>query len=43
MSLSPLEYRRHILDEASYLEAQAKLLRREDFLMDETCKVSLCA
>ena len=38
MSLSPLEYLRHILDEAKYLTEQANLLSREQFLKDETAK-----
>jgi len=38
MSLSPLEYLRHILDEAKYLQAQAEAMEREQFLADETAK-----
>jgi uncharacterized protein with HEPN domain len=38
MSLSPLEYLRHVLDEAAYLMAQTKGLTREQFLRDETAK-----
>lgn len=38
MSLSPLEYLRHILDEAVYLKAQVDRLTREEFLQDETAR-----
>ena len=38
MSLSPLEYLRHILDEAVYLNEQTDRLTREAFLQDETAK-----
>ncbi len=38
MSLSPLEYLRHILDEAEYLTAQATALSKEQFIQDETVK-----
>jgi len=38
MSLSPLEYLRHILDEAKYLQGQAAAMTREQFLGDETAK-----
>lgn len=38
MSLSPLEYLRHILDEAEYLINRSCGLRREEFLSDETLK-----
>jgi len=38
MSLSLLDYLRHILEEAAYLEAQAKLLTQEQFAVDETVK-----
>jgi uncharacterized protein with HEPN domain len=38
MSLSPLEYLRHIRDEADYLVAKAKGLTREEFFLDETIK-----
>jgi uncharacterized protein with HEPN domain len=38
MSLSPLEYLRHILDEAEYLAAQARIRTKEEFLLDETVK-----
>src|SRR5512138_3797341 len=38
MSLSPLKYLRHILDEAEYLAAQAKTRSKEEFLSDETVK-----
>ncbi len=38
MSLSPLEYLRHIVDEAEYLTEQAKIRTKEEFLLDETVK-----
>lgn len=38
MSLSPLEYLRHVLDEADYLAGQLERLTREEFLQDETAK-----
>ena len=38
MSLSPLEYLRHILDEADYLDAQTSVFTREQFFQDETAK-----
>src|SRR5437764_13697808 len=38
MPLSPLEYLRHILDEADYLTAEAKGLNREQFMQNETMK-----
>jgi len=38
MSLSPLEYLRHILDEARYLVTQTSILSHEQFLSDETAK-----
>jgi len=38
MSLSPLEYLRHILDEAEYLTGQANALGKEQFMQDETAK-----
>jgi len=38
MSLSPLEYLRHVLDEADYLARQVSRLTREQFLQDETAK-----
>ena len=38
MSLSPLEYLRHILDEAQYLAEQTAVLNHEQFLSDETAK-----
>jgi uncharacterized protein with HEPN domain len=38
MSVSPLEYLRHILDETKYLHDRAKGLSKEDFLNDETLK-----
>src|SRR2546423_1593217 len=36
MSLSPLEYLRHILDEADYLLAAQQHVTREEFLCDHT-------
>ena len=36
MSLSPLEYFRHILDETKYLIEQTNVLNQEQFLKDET-------
>jgi hypothetical protein len=36
MSLSALEYLRHILDETEYLTRQARKLTRERFVGDET-------
>jgi len=38
MSLSPLEYLRHVLDEADYLAVEVARLTRERFLSDETAK-----
>lgn len=38
MSISPLEYLRHILDEARYLRDQSRRLAREQFLEDQTAK-----
>lgn len=38
MSPSPLEYLRHILDEAKYLSEQTNVLSQEQFLNDETAK-----
>ena len=38
MSLSPLEYLRHILDEAAYLTAEANAVSREQFMQNETTK-----
>jgi uncharacterized protein with HEPN domain len=38
MSLSPLEYLRHILDETEYLAVQANALSRDPFVQDETLK-----
>ena len=38
MSLSPLEYLRHILDEASYLEEQVGNLNKDQFDQNETVK-----
>ncbi len=38
MSHSPLDYVRHILDEAIYLSTQADKTTRDEFLLDETIK-----
>jgi uncharacterized protein with HEPN domain len=38
MSLSPLEYLRHILGETDYLAGQVKRLTLEEFLKDETAR-----
>jgi len=38
MSLSPLEYLRHVIDEADYLDGRVNTLTRERFLADETAK-----
>lgn len=38
MSLSPLDYLRHVLDEAYYLAGQVEHLTHERFLQDETAK-----
>jgi uncharacterized protein with HEPN domain len=38
MSHSPLEYIRHMLQEAEYLTAQARALTKEEFARDETLK-----
>jgi uncharacterized protein with HEPN domain len=38
MSLSTLEYLRHILDETDYIMARAKGLSEDQFLSDETLK-----
>ena len=38
MSLSPLEYLRHILVEAEYLIDQAQRLSQDEFVQDETLK-----
>jgi len=38
MLVSPLEYLRHILDEAQYLMSEAEGLGKEQFLLDETVK-----
>lgn len=38
MSLSPLEYLRHILDESWYLMERTSALSHEQFLSDETAK-----
>ena len=38
MSLSPLEYLRHILDETDYLINETQGLNRDQFIQDETLK-----
>jgi len=38
MPLSPLEYLRHIQDEAEYLAARMKGMSKEKFMQDETVK-----
>jgi uncharacterized protein with HEPN domain len=38
MSLSPLEYLRHILDETGYLINETQGLNRDQFIQDETLK-----
>ncbi len=38
MSVSPLDYFRHILDEAKYLAAHVKATTRQRFMRDETVK-----
>jgi uncharacterized protein with HEPN domain len=38
MSLSPLEYLLHVLDEADFLAEQVPRLTHEQFLQDETAK-----
>ncbi len=38
MPLSPLEYLRHIQDEAEYLAARMKGMNKEKFIQDETVK-----
>ena len=38
MSFAPLEYLRHILEEADYLIRHSRGLRRTDFLADETLR-----
>jgi uncharacterized protein with HEPN domain len=38
MSLSSLEYLRHILDETAYLVDRAKGLSKDEFMQDETLK-----
>jgi uncharacterized protein with HEPN domain len=38
MSLSPLDYLRHIVDEAEYLITQTRTLSKETFLQNETMK-----
>jgi uncharacterized protein with HEPN domain len=40
MSLSPIEYLRHILDEISYIEGAICGIEEADFLADETLKRS---
>lgn len=36
MPLSPLEYLRHMLDEAEYLLAESQRVSKDQFLQDET-------
>jgi uncharacterized protein with HEPN domain len=38
ISLSPLEYLRHILDETKYLAEKTSVFSHEQFLKDETAK-----
>jgi len=38
MSISPLEYLRHMLDETEYLMRQTARISRNEFLMDDTMK-----
>jgi uncharacterized protein with HEPN domain len=38
MSVSPLEYLRHILDETKYLDNRTRDVSKEEFLNDETLK-----
>jgi len=38
MPLSPLDYLRHIIDEAEYLTTQARHLSKQQFSQDETTK-----
>ena len=40
MSLSPLEYLRHILDEINYIESAVCGIEEADFIADETLKRS---
>jgi uncharacterized protein with HEPN domain len=40
MSRSPEDYLQHILDEADYLLAHSRNLKKDDFLQDETLKRS---
>jgi uncharacterized protein with HEPN domain len=40
MSLSPLEYLRHILDEINYIENAVCGIEEADFIADETLKRS---
>ena len=41
MSRSPLEYLRHMLDEAIYLERESRDLNKESLLSDERAKRAL--
>ncbi len=38
MSISPLEYLKHVLDEIEYLRSKTKKLSKDDFLQDNTLK-----
>jgi len=38
MSLDPLDYLRHVLDEAEYLILHSENLNKEDFIQDDTLK-----
>jgi len=38
MSVSSLEYLRHILDETAYLTGRAKRLSKDEFMQDETLR-----
>ena len=40
MSLYPIEYLRHILDEIEYIEGEISKISKSDFLADETLKRS---
>jgi uncharacterized protein with HEPN domain len=40
MSLSPLEYLRHILDEINYIESAIRGIEEAEFIADETLKRS---
>ena len=42
MQLLPLEYLRHMLDEAEYLIAKKQELSKEQFLQDATLKACVC-